>query len=309
METNPFRAYRRRDAGGAPPPDPSDGAHAPHDVAGASSVGGGGRGDPAPDGPLAGIRAWVANRVVGKRWQVRAPLLLVFAWIVHGYLGDPMHTSIFDGVNLGFHEAGHAAFVWLGSRIVTVAGGTIFQLGVPIAAGAYLLRKQHDPFGAAVCLFWLGTALAGAGVYASDARAQALPLVSPFGPVDVDSHDWTFMLMKYGLLSRDQEIGAMLRGAGLLSMVVSIAGGAWVLRVMATTRREGATYADISEERRFAKFLRGRGGGQEGGTLGRGAASTPEQKPSGLPGDRPSDTPALHPPPPRFRSYLDADEG
>ncbi len=184
-------------------------------------------------GPARTPRGWVAAHVRGRAWWVRAPLLAVLVWMLHGYLTDPQNTSIFDGINLGFHEMGHAAFSWLGSRILTVAGGTIFQLGVPLSAGVYLLLKQRDPFGAAVCVFWLGTALFSAGVYAADARAQALPLVSPFGPVDVDSHDWTVMLMRYGMLSRDQVIGAGLRRAGILAMVASLALGAWVLRVMA----------------------------------------------------------------------------
>ena len=183
--------------------------------------------------------AWVAERVRGRRWWVRAPLLPLLAWILSGYLGDAQHASVFEGVNLAFHEMGHAAFFWLGDRLLTVAGGTIFQLGVPVAAGAYLLFKQHDPFGAAVCLFWLGTALFGAGVYAADARAQALPLVSPFGPVDVDSHDWTVMLMRFEMLSRDEAIGAGLRRAGIVAMMASLVAGAWVLRVMASTDAAG----------------------------------------------------------------------
>ena len=111
---------------------------------------------------------------------------------------------------------------------------------IPIVAAVYLARKQNDPFGAAVCLFWLGTALFGAGVYAADARAQALPLVSPFGPVDVDSHDWTVMLLRFGMLTKDEAIGAALRNMGVLSMLASIASGAWVLRVMATATKEQA---------------------------------------------------------------------
>jgi hypothetical protein len=168
-------------------------------------------------------------------------VLLVFAWLLSGYLEDPLNTSIFDGVNLAFHEMGHAAFFWLGDRIITTAGGTAFQLGIPLAASAYLLHKQRDPFGAAVCLFWLGTALFGAGVYAADARAQALPLVSPFGPVDVDSHDWTVMLMKYGMLSRDHAIGEGLRRSGIVAMVASLVAGAWMLRVMATEAAEASS--------------------------------------------------------------------
>ena len=161
--------------------------------------------------------------------------------MLNGYLSDPLHRSIFDGVNLAFHEMGHAAFFWLGDRILTVAGGTIFQVGIPFVAGGYLLRKQNDPFGAAVCLFWLGTALFSAGVYAADARAQALPLVSPFGPVDVDSHDWTVMLLRFGILTKDQAIGVALRRSGILAMVGSIGVGAWVLWVMAGP---GKTEAD-----------------------------------------------------------------
>jgi hypothetical protein len=57
--------------------------------------------------------------------------------------------------------------------------------------------------------------------------------VSPFGPVDVDSHDWTFLLMKYGMLTRDAQIGSVLRNAGMMSMTLSLVLGAWVLRVMA----------------------------------------------------------------------------
>ena len=144
----------------------------------------------------AAVRGWIAERVAGQNWRYRAPLLLVMLWILHGYLSDPASSSIFRGVNLGFHEMGHAAFMWFGSRILSTAGGTIFELGIPVAAGAYLLQKQRDPFGAAVCVFWLGTALMGAGVYAADARAQALPLVSPFGArrrrqprLDVHAHE------------------------------------------------------------------------------------------------------------------------
>jgi len=181
------------------------------------------------------VRGWVAACTAGRRWTLRAPLLLILAWIMVGYLTDAGHTSIFSGVTLGFHEMGHAALSWLGNRILTTAGGTIFQIAVPLAAAVYLAVKQRDPFGAAVCLFWLGTSLVEAGHYAADARAQQLPLVSPFGPVDVDSHDWTVLLMKYGMLSRDQQIGGMLVGAGRMVMVASLAAGAWVLRVMATS--------------------------------------------------------------------------
>lgn len=160
---------------------------------------------------------------------IRIPILLVLAWILHSHLDDPAYTSIFGGINLGFHEMGHAAFMWFGNRMLTTAGGTLFEIGIPVAAAVYLLVKQGDPFGAAVCIFWMGTALVGVGVYAGDARAQALSLVSPFGAIDMDSHDWTVMLLKVGRLSQDQQIGAALRGSGLLAMAVALGAGAWTV--------------------------------------------------------------------------------
>ncbi len=211
METNPFRA---------PPPERRR------------------KGSAGPTtGPGNPVHHWIAERVAGRRWILRAPVLLVLAWIGWGYLTDPGATSIFSGITLAFHEMGHAAFSWLGNRILTTAGGTIFQVGVPIAAGVYLAVKQRDPFGAAVCAFWLGTALVEAGHYAADARAQALQLVSPFGSVDVDSHDWTVLLMKFGKLSKDREIGAFLVGVGRAVTVGSMLAGAWILRIMASTTK------------------------------------------------------------------------
>lgn len=184
---------------------------------------------------------WIDRQTADHVWWYRLPVLLVLAWILRGYLSDALAGSIFGGINLAFHEMGHALFFWSGSRVLATAGGTLFELGIPVAAGAYLLIRQRDPFGAAVCVFWLGTALVGSGIYAADARAQALPLVSPFGPVDVDSHDWTFLLMKYGMLTRDAQIGSALQSAGMASMALALALGAWVLRIMA--RKPSATGA------------------------------------------------------------------
>lgn len=180
--------------------------------------------------------AWLEERVAGRSWVVRAPLLLVLAWVLRGYLTEPASWSLFSAITLAFHEMGHVVFSWTGHHILATAGGTIAQLLVPAGAAAYLILKQRDPFGATVCLFWLGAALVDAGVYAADARAQALPLVSPFGPVDTDSHDWTVLLMKFGLLSKDQAVGSALSGAGKVTMALSLAAGVWVLRVMARAR-------------------------------------------------------------------------
>lgn len=176
----------------------------------------------------------------GRNWWYRCPVLLVLAWLFRGYLTEADYGTLFSGLTLGFHETGHAFFQWSGNRILTAAGGTLFQLAVPTGAALYLLLRQRDPFGATVGLFWLGTSLVDAGRYAADARAQALPLVSPFGPVDVDSHDWTVVLMKFGMLSRDQAIGGTFQNVGLAVMAASLLAGTWVLWLMWRWREDPA---------------------------------------------------------------------
>ena len=254
METNPFRAQRlaqEQEAAGEAPPSATP--------------------DTGPEGPVAGpdtgrdrggVRAWVEGRVTGQVWYYRAALLLILFWMYSGYPGDPLHTTIFDGISLGFHEMGHAAFSWTGSRLLTVAGGTIFELGIPLLAGVYLLLKQRDPFGATVCVFWLGTALWHTAAYVGDARAQVLPLVSPFGPVDSDSHDWTYMLMRFGMLSRDWEIAGYFRLAARFAMLGSLLGGGWIVWVMrrvhtSPTGGTAAQLVDQAEADRLAARVRG----------------------------------------------------
>lgn len=183
---------------------------------------------------------WLGHQVEGKVWWYRLPVLLLLLWMYRGYLEFRGGGSIFSGINLGFHEMGHALFFWSGDTILIAAGGTILELSVPVAAAVYLLIRQRDPFGAVVCVFWWGSALVGVGLYAADARAQALPLVSPFGPADVDSHDWTVILMKYGKLSRDEEIGGAIQSAGMTVMLGSLVAGALLLRLMARRTARGA---------------------------------------------------------------------
>lgn len=161
----------------------------------------------------------------------------MLAWLLWGYLGDPAHSSLVDGINLVVHEAGHLLFGWFG-RLPGMAGGTVAELLAPVLVGAHFVRRRED-FGAAVCLFWLGTALAHVGVYAADARAQALPLVSPVS--GSPEHDWTYLLLRFGALRHDRLIGGLFQAAGLGSMAASVAAGAWSLRQHArASRREGS---------------------------------------------------------------------
>jgi len=119
-----------------------------------------------------------------------------------------------DDVNLAIHESGHLVFAPLGEW-PGVAGGTLFQLIVPLAFSGYFLRK-HDRYAATVPLWWAGQNLFGIARYISDARAQELPLVGG------GEHDWTWMLGELDLLHRDLAIGRAVHGMGIVVTMTAV---------------------------------------------------------------------------------------
>ncbi len=127
-----------------------------------------------------------------------------------------------DRVNLIAHEAGHLLFSYLG-EFITVIGGTIGQLFVPIAFTVYFYQQQEF-FSSAVTLFWTGQNFFGISVYIKDAQAMALPLVSVGGGEDT-IHDWNYILSKMGLLRWDQGIGSLVFILGVVIITASVIGG------------------------------------------------------------------------------------
>lgn len=177
------------------------------------------------------MERWARGR---KPWG-RGLLLLVLGLIFWRYLTEPSYQSIFNGLNLVIHEAGHAAFSYFGEWL-SVAGGTVFQLGIPLVVGSMFYR-QGDAFAVAVALFWVGTNAVEVGVYAADARARALPLVSPSTTEPI--HDWYYMLARAGLLRFDLLLGGLLRTGGLAAMGLALATGGWLVRIMARKAAPG----------------------------------------------------------------------
>jgi len=80
-----------------------------------------------------------------------------------------------DYVNLIIHEGGHFFFSWFGYTI-TILGGTLGELIVPLLCGIYFFR-QREVTALAFCSFWFFENFLYIGTYMADARALALPLV------------------------------------------------------------------------------------------------------------------------------------
>ena len=131
---------------------------------------------------------------------------------------NPAEFHVLDRVNLIAHEAGHLFFGWFGEFIM-VLGGTIGQLFVPAAlTGYFYLRREF--FSAAVTFFWVGQNFLNISVYAKDAQAMALPLVSIGGGDAV--HDWHYILTKVGLLRWDQAVGNTWYSIGVVIIVAAV---------------------------------------------------------------------------------------
>jgi len=184
-----------------------------------------------------GAVGWVLDDIDhwcdGKLWQVRAPLLVFFAWIWVRHLRDPMYQSIFKGLNLGIHELGHYVFAIFGD-IPGVLGGSLLQCLVPVIAMAMFVR-QRDYFAIAFSFGWLATNLFDVSVYVGDAVAQRLPLVTPGGGHPI--HDWNYILGNFGWLRHTETLAALHALAAHLAMAVCLGGGGWLVVKMFRSRR------------------------------------------------------------------------
>ena len=128
--------------------------------------------------------------------------------------------------DLVFHEAGHIILSPFG-RFVTVLGGSLFQIVVPLVCMAAFLRQQGNQFAAAVCLWWAGQNFVDVAPYIADARRLQLPLIGGQTGTEVEGHDWEYLLWTLGWAHLDVPLGRAAMYVGLAIMVAALA---WALR-------------------------------------------------------------------------------
>ncbi|HOY68315.1 MAG TPA: hypothetical protein PLP29_15650 [Candidatus Ozemobacteraceae bacterium] len=172
----------------------------------------------------------------GKSWFPRALVLLFLLNTGLNAVVAPKEWTIFGPVDLGIHETGHLLCTPFFPTFVSIAAGTIFQLGAPFAAGIWFLLVE-DLFALAFCGAWFSVSLTNVAVYVADARARLLPLVS-LGWHKTVIHDWNYMLRELGLLQSDKTIALFLTWTAWGILAISIAWGAWLCWLMATLPRD-----------------------------------------------------------------------
>ncbi|HTM04532.1 MAG TPA: hypothetical protein VL173_13570 [Vicinamibacterales bacterium] len=161
-----------------------------------------------------------------RRWLTVA-ILAVLTW---QYARMPIDASVEPGFlhlpDLVFHEAGHVLFAPFG-RFMTVLGGSLFQVLVPVICLVAFLR-QNNAVGAAICTWWTGQNLIDLAPYIADARRLQLVLLGGYTGAEVEGHDWEYLLTTLRAMRHDVALGRSAQALGTLLMIAAVV---WSVRL------------------------------------------------------------------------------
>src|SRR5215212_1996683 len=163
----------------------------------------------------------------------RAGVLFVLVWWGWKFIMTPLETnytgeSFLHLINLPFHEAGHVFFMPFG-RFMTILGGSLGQVLMPVVCLITFLVQTRDPFGASVALWWMAESLMDVAPYMNDARAMDLMLLGGITGKETDGHDWNNLLSMLGWLEYDHRLAHLAYNIGIVLMLTSIVWGGLLL--------------------------------------------------------------------------------
>jgi len=153
-------------------------------------------------------------------------IVLLTALCVYGALGawQSVWFSPLHGVDLLIHECGHLITGLLGNELVMVMGGTLAQLAMPLAFLIYFYLQGRYA-GCIFSSFWLAQNFFDVAVYARDAQALALPLISIGGDEESTIHDWQYMLNHWHAISHTQTVANVIDSLGWILLVATFVAG------------------------------------------------------------------------------------
>jgi hypothetical protein len=162
-------------------------------------------------------------------------LLLFFILLAWGgkFMMSPLESNyagecFLHLVNLPFHEAGHIFFIPFG-RFMTVLGGTLGQILMPLICVATFLLKTRDSFAASVALWWTAENFMDIAPYINDARALELMLLGGVTGQEVEGHDWEYLLGSLGWLRYDHVLAHLAQWFGIILMALALLWGGVLL--------------------------------------------------------------------------------
>jgi hypothetical protein len=148
-----------------------------------------------------------------------------------GSWDDPTGIPMIGDIDLAIHEFGHMLFMPFGIPILgetmVIMGGSLTQIALPLVfAGYFVFSKKHrDLHAATVCFWWAAVNVADVAIYAHDARARQLMLISGTTGQESDGHDFYNLFAMWGVLERDVIYAARMRALAGFMMFVATLGG------------------------------------------------------------------------------------
>lgn len=107
------------------------------------------------------------------------------------------------------------------NEFLIVLGGTLFQIGFPIAFLIYFIQKQSKS-GAIFSIFWLGYSLMDASFYMTDLQGQNLILITGRTGKETGAHYWNYIFNQLNLLKQSVKIANMFFFMGVFLSSFSI---------------------------------------------------------------------------------------
>ena len=151
-----------------------------------------------------------------------------WSFILTGLSWEPIMNSFMHNINLPFHEFGHVLFRPFG-HFMTILGGSLFQLMMPLIVTFAFLIKKRDTFAASITVWWFGQSFIDLSPYIADATYRGLPLIAGMGE---EAHDWGNLLTMLDMLEYDYLIANASFGIGSVIIISSMVWGAYLLYKM-----------------------------------------------------------------------------
>ena len=124
------------------------------------------------------------------------------------------------------HEAGHTFFSIFGSRIITIIGGSLNEILLPLLIVIFTLFNRYIK-GTQFSLYLLGTAWFSVAFYVADGSERKLPLIGNLGK---ESHDWYNILRHWNLLESDGSIALVMVIIGTFIYIAALSVPLWLKR-------------------------------------------------------------------------------
>ena len=189
---------------------------------------------PTPRRLSGAVDVTLANATGERESRLHTRLRIGFLGLIALYavvrIRNPEHWDFLDDLNLAVHEAGHLVFSAFGETL-TILGGSLFQVIVPLAFVGYFVRTKQR-YAAAVTMAWVGVNLLNVARYIGDARAQELPLLGGEDSI----HDWWYLLINWDLLPQDLVIARWVHFLGVVAFLSSLLVGFMTLRSRSAPR-------------------------------------------------------------------------